>query len=74
VKILRIRASASATAYEPSVLNIKSGVYPIARKLYIYTNGIPTGTLGVYLSFILGPTGQEILEETGYIAYTMNEK
>jgi len=69
VKILKIKASASATAYEPSIVNIKSGVYPIARKLYIYTNGVPTGALADYVAFILGPEGQQILEEVGYISY-----
>jgi phosphate transport system substrate-binding protein len=74
VKILKTKASSTATAYEPTIAHIKSGAYPIARKLYIYTDGIPTGVLEAYVSFILGPTGQRILEETGYIAYAMNEK
>jgi len=69
VKIVKIKASESATPYEPSVANIKSGAYPIARKLYIYTNGIPTGALADYLAFILGPEGQQLLEEVGYISY-----
>ncbi len=67
VKILRI-SSASTTAFDPTITNIKSGAYPIARKLYIYTNGNPTGLLEQYTAFILGPRGQEILEEVGYIS------
>jgi len=69
VKIVNIKASESATVYEPSIANIKSGTYPIARKLYIYTNGIPTGTLADYVAFILGPEGQQLLEEVGYVSY-----
>ena len=69
VKVLKIKTSTTATAYEPTVDNIASGAYPIARKLYIYTNGIPTGTLSDYISFLLGPTGHQILEEVGYISY-----
>ncbi len=69
IKILKIKTSTTAPAYEPTVSNIASGVYPIARKLYIYTNGIPTGTLDDYISFLLGPTGQQILEEVGYISF-----
>jgi phosphate transport system substrate-binding protein len=53
VKILGI-SSASTTVYQPTIANIKSGAYPIARKLYIYTNGNPTGTRGEYVAFILG--------------------
>jgi len=74
VKILKIKTSATATAYEPSIANIKSGAYPIARKLYIYTDGIPTGVLADYVAFILGPEGQQILEEVGYISYVKTEK
>jgi len=69
VKIVKMRASESATPFEPSVANVKSGTYPIARKLYIYTNGIPTGALADYVAFILGPEGQQLLEEVGYISY-----
>jgi len=74
VKVFRIKASESATAYEPSVANVKSGAYAIARKLYIYTNGNPTGVLADYVAFILGPRGQQILEEVGYISYIKTEK
>lgn len=74
VKVLKIKASESATAYEPSVVNVKSGDYAIARKLYIYTNGNPTGVLADYVAFILSPNGQQILEEVGYISYIKTEK
>jgi len=74
VKVLRIKASESATAYEPSVANVKSGAYAIARKLYMYTNGNPAGVLADYVAFILGPRGQQILEEVGYISYIKTEK
>lgn len=74
VKILKIKASASAAAYLPTVANIKSGDYPIARKLYIYTNGLPTGVLGAYVAFIIGPQGQQILENEGYVSYVKNNK
>jgi len=74
VKILKIEATAAGTAYEPSIANIKSGAYPIARKLYIYTNGIPTGVLAEYVSFILGPEGQRILENIGYVSLAKLER
>ena len=73
VKVLKIGATADAV-YEPTIANIKSTTYPIARKLYIYTNGIPTGTLEAYISYILGPSGQQTLEEAGYISVVKLEK
>jgi phosphate transport system substrate-binding protein len=69
VKILTIKATPSGTAYGPTVENIASGAYPVARKLYIYTDGTPTDTLADYIAFIQGPTGQILLEEVGYISY-----
>ncbi len=68
VKVLKIKSSPTGAALDPSIANIKTGAYPIARKLYIYTNGIPKGAMGTYVSFILGPEGQRILEEVGYIS------
>jgi len=73
VKILKIGATASEV-YEPTIANIKSTTYPIARKLYIYTNGNPAGALNAYISYILGPSGQQVLEEAGYISVVKLEK
>ena len=73
VKVLKIGATADAV-YEPTIANIKSTTYPIARKLYIYTDGNATGTLENYVSYILGPAGQQILEEAGYISVVKLEK
>jgi len=73
VKILGI-SSTSTTVYQPTIANIKSGAYPIARKLYIYTDNTMPDLLEQYVAFILGPQGQEILEEVGYISTIKLEK
>jgi len=73
VKILGI-SSSSTTIYQPTIANIKSGAYPIARKLYIYTDSEQSDLLEQYVAFILGPQGQEILEEVGYISTIKLEK
>jgi phosphate transport system substrate-binding protein len=67
-------SSTSTNVFDPTIANIRSGAYPIARKLYIYTNGNPTGLLEQYTAYILGPPGQEILEEVGYISIIKLEK
>jgi phosphate transport system substrate-binding protein len=74
VKVLSIRASPSAPAYQPTVADVKSGSYSIARKLYIYTNGVPTGVLSEYMAFIIGPQGQQLLEIEGYVSYVKTDK
>ena len=56
----------------PDAGTIASGVYPVARPLFMFTNGYPK--LGSHLfSFItlyLSPKGQEIVEEIGFIPVT----
>ncbi len=56
----------------PDAGTIASGVYPVARPLFMFTNGYPK--LGSHLfSFVtlyLTPKGQEIVEEIGFIPVT----
>jgi phosphate transport system substrate-binding protein len=51
----------------PSVETVKNGSYPIARGLYIYTAGPPQGAILAYLNWILGPAGQAIVKELGFV-------
>jgi phosphate transport system substrate-binding protein len=51
----------------PSVETVKDSSYPIARGLYVYTSGEPTGTIRIYLDWILGPEGQAIVKEQGFV-------
>lgn len=46
---------------------VYSGDYPISRYLYCYTPGTPKGDVKAYLDWILGPEGQGIAKEDGYI-------
>jgi len=56
----------------PSMRSISSGKYPIARPLFMFTNGYPgLGTdLQGFVSLYLTEKGQEIIEETGFIPLT----
>ncbi|OPY92436.1 MAG: Phosphate-binding protein PstS 2 precursor [Syntrophaceae bacterium PtaU1.Bin231] len=47
--------------------NALKGTYPIARPLYMYTDGEPGGTAGRYLSFVKGPEGQKIVKKEGFV-------
>jgi phosphate transport system substrate-binding protein len=51
----------------PTVETVKDGSYPIARGLYIYTVGEPQGAVLEYLDWILGPDGQGIVQELGFV-------
>jgi phosphate transport system substrate-binding protein len=50
----------------PTVETASDGSYPIARPLFMYTSGEPTGYVGQYLDWIKSDTGQCIILEKGY--------
>jgi phosphate transport system substrate-binding protein len=66
VKALRINGM------EPSAETVVSGVYPIARPLFMFTNGYPK--LGShahrFVTLYLTADGQEIVEEIGFVPMT----
>jgi phosphate transport system substrate-binding protein len=41
--------------------------YPLARSLYMYTNGAPTGDAKKFIDFVLSKEGQKIVEEEGFV-------
>jgi phosphate transport system substrate-binding protein len=54
----------------PTLGNVKSKTYPVSRDLYIITNGQPTGLTGDFVKYILGPDGQKIVADEGYVTLT----
>mgnify|MGYP003572236552 CR=1 FL=1 len=58
--------SGSGSCVNPSVDSALDGSYPIARPLFMYTNGEPTGSVGDYLNWIKSEEGQCIILEKGY--------
>src|SRR5215204_37690 len=44
----------------PSIATVNDKTYPIARDLYMYTNGEPTGLLKEYLDWIVSTEAQQI--------------
>lgn len=43
------------------------GTYPISRHLYMYSNGEATGLMKAYLDWIIGPEGQKLVEDEGFV-------
>jgi phosphate transport system substrate-binding protein len=60
----------SVEGADPTVSNVLSGEFPVSRRLYAVTKGEPkAGSLeATFIEFLLSDEGQEIVEETGYIA------
>ncbi len=50
----------------PSVATASDGSYPIARPLFMYTNGEPKGEIKTYLDWIMSDEGQCIILKKGY--------
>lgn len=51
----------------PSIPTVNDKTYPIARDLYMYTNGQPTGVVKDYLDWILGTEAQQIVADLGFV-------
>jgi len=51
----------------PSIDTVNDKSYPIARDLYIYSNGEPTGEIKEFLDWIMGAEGQKIVGELGFV-------
>jgi phosphate transport system substrate-binding protein len=56
----------------PSIATVNDKSYPIARDLYMYTDGEPTGIVKEYLDWILSPEAQEIVAELGFVPVSPN--
>jgi len=54
----------------PSTATALDGSYPIARPLFMYTAGEPTGNTKQYLDWIMSDTGQCIIADKGYAPAT----
>lgn len=44
-----------------------SGTYPIARPLFMFTNGWPKGKVSDFINFVVSPKGQEIVKKEGFV-------
>ena len=51
----------------PTKETVLSGVYPLSRPLFMYTDGTPRGALKDFIDFVKNKQGQGIVEENGYV-------
>ncbi len=54
----------------PSIATVNDKTYPIARDLYMYTAGEPTGAIKDYLDWIMSPDAQAIVAKLGFVPVT----
>jgi phosphate transport system substrate-binding protein len=67
LKMIAIAEQAGGAYVLPSIPTVNDKTYPIARDLYMYTDGEPTGIVKEYLDWILSPEAQEIVAELGFV-------
>jgi phosphate transport system substrate-binding protein len=72
-KVVAVAVEAGAPYVLPTVETARDGSYPIARLLYIYTAGQPTGEIAEYLAWIQGEQGQAIVRELGFVPLQVEE-
>jgi len=70
MKVIGVASSADDPFIFPSAGTVNSGQYPIARDLYMYTNGEPEGVIKEYLDWILSTDAQKIVTELGFVPIT----
>lgn len=51
----------------PSLQSIRNGSYELSRKLYFYTFGEPKAGADAFIAYVMGPEGQKVAEEKGFV-------
>lgn len=68
VKVVPVKSADDAPAVLPSDDTIRAGLYPVARPLYLYTDGSSSPAVQAFVDFCLSEAGQKIVVETGYVS------
>ena len=66
VKMACVSKDGGAACVNPSVASASDRSYPIARPLFMYTNGEPEGAIKTYMDWIKSEEGQCIILGKGY--------
>ena len=78
VKPLALARDAADGGTAPSVANVASGRYPLARAIYIYVNRRPGQPLAelprAFLGYALSAEGQAIVAQEGFVALDADEQ
>ena len=67
VKVLGIAKESGGDYILPNIETVNKNLYPIARDLYMYTNGIPENFIQDYLTWIMSDSGQNVVLELGFV-------
>jgi phosphate transport system substrate-binding protein len=62
IKVLSVNGKTASPA------SVRDNSWPIARPLFMYTNGKPAGTIAKFIDFVLSADGQKIVNEVKYVS------
>lgn len=69
-KVIAVAEDAGAPFVLPTVQTGADGSYPIARGMFMYTAGEPAGEIADFIAWIMGPAGQQIVADLGFVPLT----
>jgi len=64
---LKVAPKKGEPGVEPGIDSARTGKYPIARKLYLYTAGQPEGELKTFIDWCLGADGQAVVAKEHFV-------
>jgi phosphate transport system substrate-binding protein len=67
LKIVAVARAEGGPYVLPSVATVNDDTYPVARDLYMYTAGQPTGAVKAYLDWIVSAEAQAIVSKLGFV-------
>ncbi len=67
VKVIGVKQDGDSPAVLPSIATVNDKSYPLARPLFYYTVGEPTGLARAFIDFGLTPAGAELVQKLGFV-------
>lgn len=67
MKVLAIARDEASAYVLPTIAAVNDKSYPVARDLYMYTSGEPTGPIKDYMDWIFSAEAQQIVAELGFV-------
>jgi phosphate transport system substrate-binding protein len=67
LKTVAVAMDAASPYVLPSIATVNDKSYPVARDLYMYTAGQPTGAVKAYLDWIVSPEAQQVVADLGFV-------
>jgi phosphate transport system substrate-binding protein len=67
LKVVAVGRNTNSEYVLPSEENVNNDTYPIARDLYMYTDGQPQGVIKQYINWIISAEAQKIVADLGFV-------